>query len=129
MGETEPFKVCPQCGKSWRSLFELVEDVSLHVNGYQASFIDPDNGLVFFTHIVEHCRSTIAVEVQHLRHMYNGPEIEMHNFGRETCPGFCLDMHELEDCNQVCNMHWVRAILHYLRRHEMPPHLKPGPDL
>ena len=126
MDNKAPFKVCPQCGKSWHNLLELVEDVSLHVNGYQASFIDPDDGFVFFTHAFSHCRTTLALEVQRLRQLYNGPEIEMHNFGKETCPGFCLDMENIEDCKQVCNMHWVRAILHYLRRHELPPHLKAG---
>lgn len=122
----QPYKTCPGCKKVWRTQIELVEDHSLLVNGYQASFEDSHAGLFFLTHDVPGCGSTLALVVSDFRSFYAGPHYSELNRGRETCRELCLDRNRLEFCDAECSMHWVREVLQYLRRHEVPPHIPRG---
>jgi hypothetical protein len=113
-------KSCNLCQTQWHSWEAFVEDRSLQVNGYQASFTTPEDGVILLTHNVEHCGSTMAVRAGDLKSLYRGPHYTIQNHGSTACPGHCTDPTRLEACNQECEMHWVREILQFLRQHRIP---------
>jgi hypothetical protein len=123
MPDAAVFKTCPGCLTTWMTSIELVQDITLEFNGYQASFDRAENGLFFFTHHLTYCHSTLAISVRCFKDYYNGPEYKIHNTGSPTCSGRCLLTKNYETCHEICDMRWIREVLQYLRRHEIPPHL------
>jgi len=124
----EPFKQCNLCGMVWPSYRDFVTDLQLRLEGYQASFDDPELGWILVTHMVEGCHTTLAVRAGELRVLRDGPEIAEYRTGLEDCIRLCLDRGRLEDCTAPCAMAWVRHVLQWLRRHELPPHLDREPE-
>ncbi|MBD3167533.1 hypothetical protein GF324_13115 [bacterium] len=119
----QPVKTCRLCDTCWSDYVELVQDKMLQVNGYQATFKSPEEGLFLITHRTGDCGTTLAVRAGEMKHFYDGPAVEVRNTGNEDCPGRCLDDEDLEPCGATCDMNWIREVLQYLRRHEVPPHL------
>lgn len=117
------FKRCSLCGKVWPQLADLVVDRDLQVTGYQACFVDPQMGLILVTHRVEGCGTTLALRVDTLRDLYDGPEHAESRTGQEFCRGYCLRHNILEECDVDCEMAWARTVLQWLRKHELPPHM------
>lgn len=120
----EHFKSCAVCGKSWRDLREFLLDEQLRVEGYQACFIKPSAGLVMVTHCAESCGTTLAISAESLKELYDGPEHLERLTGTIPCHGYCLRQHLLEECDVHCDMAWVRTALQWLRRKDLPPHMK-----
>jgi hypothetical protein len=115
MGD-ESFKTCPCCGKSWPTRQEFVAEESLQLNGYMADFEKLDYGLLFFTHEVDDCRSTMAVEVSTLKDLYQGPVYKERLTGTETCPGYCRDQGNLNRCEAKCECAYVRELMQVLQK-------------
>lgn len=122
-----PAMTCTMCNTSWSDLESLVTDTNLEVVGYQARFDCPHEGLVLITHNVERCRTTIGISVANLRPLYFGPEYNERRTGSAECPGLCLLEGRLEECEAPCDMAWVRRVIQFMRRHELPPEW-PGGD-
>ena len=61
------FKRCSLCGKEWGTREEFVNDSSLHFDGHQRNrrkvllgrWVD---GLLIYTHRVDECGTTLAIE-------------------------------------------------------------------
>lgn len=107
------------CQKVWNSIEEFIQDNSLFVNGYQATFDAPDDGLYLFTHMKPDCGTTLAVKVATFKPLYHGPVRETLNRGKETCPGYCNTLTEINTCNQDCSMRWMRDMLQILKAHDL----------
>jgi len=123
----EVFKTCPLCSEQWATLEEFVRDERLKLDGYSAFFDDPGKGLIFVTHLLPHCGTTLTLAAAKLRPLYRGPvHLESHH-GAEDCNRLCLDRRELDECHAPCAMAWVRTVLQHLRRHEMPDDSVPAP--
>lgn len=58
------YKTCSTCGMKWDSFEELLLDPHVHLNGYQASFVNPESGLILFTHETDECGSTLALAAE-----------------------------------------------------------------
>lgn len=123
----KPARTCTMCNTSWPDLASLVTDPDLEVVGYQARFDRPHEGLVLVTHMLEHCRTTLAISVADLRPLYFGPVYSERMTGSSDCPGLCLLQNRLEECEAQCDMAWVRRVIQFMRRHELPPEW-PGHD-
>ncbi|MGI5816921.1 MAG: hypothetical protein ACOX9R_02370 [Armatimonadota bacterium] len=121
---TGVFKQCSLCGHRWADLADVVVDRDLKVTGYQACFVSPEMGLVLMTHCVEDCGTTLALRVKALRELYDGPQYTELRAGQESCREYCLQHNILEECDVDCELAWMRSVLQYLRRHELPPHLR-----
>ena len=119
----KPFKNCTVCGAVWPTLSDFVTDPNLHVNGYQASFGTPEEGVILLTHNVPECGTTLGVVAGTLQELYLGPRYQETLAGTEPCAMWCLDERSVEDCDAPCAMAWIRHVLQYLRRHELPEHL------
>jgi hypothetical protein len=113
---------CSLCGTIWLDYQAFFSDSDLVVNGYQASLGDADQGLILVTHDVPHCGTTLAVIARDLRPLYRGPVWPEVQAGTDPCPRHCLDDGDLESCTVRCSMAWVREVLQWLRRHELPSH-------
>lgn len=111
-----PFKICSMCLMAWDDCESFITDPELVVNGYQAFFDRPEDGLVLFTHRTTGCHSTLAVKAGTFKSLYNGPFYDALNRDTETCLHNCIDRDNLELCSAQCSMHWVREVLHRLRR-------------
>ena len=122
----QPFLECSLCGAIWRDYREVVTDPQLSVVGYQPCFDNPYDGLILVTHEVEGCGTTLAVRAHKLRLLYDGPVWPELKKGTAECCLLCINEGDLEDCTAECAMAWVRTVLQYLRRHELPPHLAAG---
>jgi hypothetical protein len=114
------FKVCSKCGRAWHTQEDFVCDADLEVNGYQAAFGDPDEGLILVTDQRDSCGTTLGVEAGTLRPLYRGPDYRELCTGTDLCEGLCVDEHRLEECSAPCAMAWVRVVLQYLRQHKLP---------
>jgi len=114
-----PFKTCNMCKTVWRDCGSFVADRSLILNGYQAFFDNPEDGLILFTHRTAGCCSTLALKAGAFKSLYKGPKHEIVNYGAESCPGNCLDARNFEACHAHCSLHWVREILQMLRAHRV----------
>jgi len=118
------FKTCNLCGAVWHDYEEFVVDPDLRVEGYQACFVEPDLGLILVTHMVDGCRTTLGVRASTLRPLHDGPELGERRTLTDCCLKLCVDISRLEECTADCDMAWVRSALQWLRKHELPPHLK-----
>lgn len=119
-----PFKTCSKCAYVWVSLRDVVVDEAIEVNGYQASFEAPEEGLVLVTHNAGQCQTTLAMVARELRPLYDGPDYPERKALTDECSRHCLYEGKLEVCEAECDMAWVRRALQYLRRHELPPHMR-----
>lgn len=114
------YKNCSYCQKIWKTQEDLVHDLSLIVNGYQAGFDDPEEGLFLLTHENGSCGSTIGVKAGDFKHLYDGPEYKECKARGVGCPLYCLDVNNLQPCPNDCSMAWVRVVLQHLVNHEVP---------
>jgi len=126
MPDPTPFKRCPLCGAVWPDCRDFVTDLTLQVEGYQACLVGSDYGMILLTHRAEGCGTTLGVRTAHLKVLYDGPEWPERMTGLEPCRLFCLNWEILEECTVQCELAWVRQVLQWLRRHELPPHLNGG---
>jgi hypothetical protein len=125
-GNPEIFKTCPLCGEQWAALEDFVRDRRLALNGYMAVFEDPGTGLVFFTHRLRECGTTMTVPAEKLRGLYHGPVYDELHAGAQDCPRLCQDRRQLEECDAPCALAWVRSVLQCLRCHEIIEAAIPG---
>ena len=120
MEEITLYKICSMCGKTWYRPADLVSDQLLRLNGYQAAVPDSEKGLLLFTHEVVGCYSTLGVPALDFRFMHHGLTYPECHFALLDCEGHCLDLSDLEVCRVQCCMAWVRDVIQYIRRHELP---------
>jgi len=115
-----PFKVCQKCRFSWQTVEQFVLESNLLVNGYKASFENPEQGVFMLTHICPQCRTTLSIPAGQFSSLYKGPEYTVLNFLNPECEGHCFREEDLRPCSVECSMRWVRDVLQYLRKHELP---------
>ena len=119
MDQMQPFKTCTLCSQCWCEVEAFLRDESLRLEGYQASFLNPEKGLFLFTHLIEDCGTTISIRAGRFKEFAPHTGITTRNTGKATCPGHCLSTHDLEPCNAVCDMRWVRDLLPKLQQHTL----------
>ena len=111
MGSESVFKRCPCCFKVWASRDDFLADSSLELNGYKSDFQKLEYGLFFFTHKVESCFSTMALEVKDFIDMYTGNSYSDRKTLSEECPRYCIDEKQLSRCDALCECAFVREVI------------------
>lgn len=114
------FKRCGHCQTCWPTAEAFVLDRALQVCGYQACLGAPEDGVIVAIHDETGCGTTIGVTARSLRALYRGPEYTDFCQGTEVCELRCIDEGDIETCAAPCAMAWVREVLQYLRKHELP---------
>ncbi len=102
------YKKCTKCGYEWNKRETFFSDPAIRIVGYQINKKQLMKGLILFNHM---CTTTIAVKVWTLRDLYSGPVYSEFKFGKEECPAYCSDEHNLQPCNVECHGAFVREIL------------------
>ncbi len=82
--------------------------------------------MVLGTRRVEGSGTTPSVVVQGLRLLHDGHSYQRRLSGTGDCRLLCRDRAHLQECTAERNMAWVRHAIQSLRRHEIPPYLRPG---
>ena len=113
--QEEVFKKCPMCGMSWKNRERFLQDESLRINGYQANFESLESGLLYFTHHVEGCHSTMACQVREFIDLNTGVRYCERKTLTEECPQHCLYESELGRCEVSCECAFVRDLIDILR--------------
>ena len=112
------FKICPCCKQSWPSQSEFISDGNLVLNGYMANFKNLDKGLLLFTHNIDNCYSTMAIEVKDFRNLYTGPVYKKRQTKTKDCPRYCLDQEQFERCEAYCECAFVREICNVIKKRQ-----------
>ncbi len=108
-----PFKICPKCAYTWKARDDFLEDASVCLVGFQASFKQTETGLYLFNHILRggHCNTTLGLKVDAFLSLYRGsmfPEIQ---FESPACEGHCKRMEDLTQCLAECKNAVAREIM------------------
>ncbi len=105
------FKNCPMCSASWRDRDHFLMDTTLHLNGYQVDFDRLEAGLFCFTHEIDGCQSTMAIEAGKFFDLNSGERFNERKTGSNECPLYCLKSESLERCPFNCECAFVRDLI------------------
>lgn len=111
----EAFKVCTMCGFEWKTQEDFLSDPTLIINGYQVDFEKLDWSLFLFTHHVDDCFSTIALEAKAFLNLYDGERYPERRTGESDCPQYCLDEEQLTRCEAFCECAFNRELIQIIR--------------
>ena len=115
----EIFLTCSMCGKKWKTRDDFLDDVSLEINGYQVDFERLEWSLFLFTHMIDECHSTIAVQADRFIDLYSGKKYKGRKTRTEDCPGYCMVKDELGRCDALCECAFNREVIQIIReRHQ-----------
>lgn len=111
----KPFKTCPMCGTQWADLDQFLDDPSLEICGYMADFGKLERGLFFFNHRIEGCHSTLTIFAGQFKDLYNGATYTERRTGKEGCPGYCLEIDQLDRCDAFCECAFNREVIQIIK--------------
>ena len=109
----DPFKICPQCAYTWNVRDDFLEDPSICLVGFQASFKETESGHYLFNHILEgkHCGTTLAVEVEAFLSLHEGTMFTEIKFESPICELHCTRVDDLAQCPVECKNAIAREIM------------------
>ncbi len=96
------FKVCPKCRKEWCSMNEFIKDTSLRYNGYQSALDVFEHGLLYFTHSVKGCGSTMSLQADAFSSLYSKDKCSSKETLERDCKNCSLAERKLNRCSQYC---------------------------
>jgi len=108
-----PFKICSKCGYTWKVRDDFLEDLSICLVGFQASFKETESGYYLFNHILEgnHCNTTLTVEVEAFLSLHKGIMFTDIKFENPTCEAHCTRVEDLSQCPVECKNAVAREIM------------------
>ena len=107
-----PFKRCSCCQAVWLTRDDFLSDPDVGLIGYQAHFEELQAGLILFNHS---CHTTLAIKVECLHDLYDGPIFQVRATDGPDCQGYCHNRGELRPCPAQCECAYVREILQIVR--------------
>ena len=119
MSDPAPFKTCPMCSRQWDARKEFIADPTIELSGYMADFESMESVLLCFTHLLDHCGTTLAIEAGAFLDLYTGERYAQRQFGQSSCSGRCLDKEDLEQCDAHCEYAAVRAVMQIIRAQKL----------
>ena len=106
------FKTCSMCREVWTTPEVFLRGLSLLPIGLIVDFENPYQSLFMFNHS---CGTTLAIEASSFRDHF--PLLVGESLARTPgCPLHCVDIHDLESCNQPCRNAELREFLAAMRR-------------
>lgn len=100
------------CGFRWESRDSFLSDPAIEIIGYQACFTELTTGCFLFNHS---CTGTLAILVEALVDLHDGPVYEERKTGTRECPQHCLHRDDLAPCPVQCHCAYVRDIIQLVR--------------
>jgi len=114
--EQKIFKQCPMCDTIWSKRSHFLQDTSLKIEGYQVNFDDLGKGLLYFTHSLDGCQSTMAVEAYEFFDLNPNMRYTTRNALKDDCPGYCLRKDFLGQCTAECDCAFVRDVIAIIQK-------------
>ncbi len=95
-----------------------MQDPSVCLVGFQASFIETKTGIYLFNHILgdNQCNTTLGVKVDAFLSLYKGsmfPEIQVES---PACEGHCNNVEDLTQCPVECKNAVARKIMQHFSK-------------
>ncbi|MFC2088214.1 hypothetical protein ACFLSX_01305 [Calditrichota bacterium] len=109
------FHKCSCCNYIWYSLVSFLGDVAIELKGYQVHFKELKTGLFLFNHS---CGGTMAIQVHHFSHLFDGTVFRDRLTDTEQCPGYCCYQEELRPCPAKCECAYVREIIQLIEKYD-----------
>jgi hypothetical protein len=83
------FKTCSKCSHTWRVRDDFLEDPSICLVGFQASFVESEPGYYLFNHILDgdQCNTTLMVKVEDFLSLHKGSMFTDIKFETAQCEG------------------------------------------
>jgi len=100
---------------TWNDRDIFLRDGSLELNGYQVNFNNLGEGLFFFTHNIEGCYSTMAIEAREFLDISKRVPIPGGRASQDDCPGYCLNREVLKRCEVDCECAHVRDVMNKIK--------------
>ncbi len=114
------FVRCPMCKTEWIDRDTFLRDTTLEINGYQVDFENLGMGLLYFTHQVDNCFSTLSIRAKEFFDLNPGKRYSERKTLQKDCPTYCLFKDNLERCKVQCECAFVRDLLHILQKMKHP---------
>jgi hypothetical protein len=107
------FKTCSKCSHTWRVRDDFLEDPSICLVGFQASFVESEPGYYLFNHILDgdQCNTTLMVKVEDFLSLHKGSMFTDIKFETAQCEGHCTHVGDLSKCSVECKNSVAREIM------------------
>ena len=89
----------------------FLSDPKLEFAGYQVNFADLEGGLFYFSHLDEHCGTTLAVYVKEFSNLSLRSFLNKQGKQPDGCPNLCVRRGSLSPCPMECECLWVREVM------------------
>lgn len=99
------------CHAEWLDRMVFLRDASLEIIGYQANFDNLKLGLIYFTHRVDGCFSTMTIKAEEFFDLNPNKQYAIRKTLTEECPQYCLHIDNFEKCDAKCECAYVRDLL------------------
>ncbi len=108
-----PFKICPKCAYTWKVRDDFLQDSSICLVGFQASFKKTVSGYYLFNHIIRNnqCNTTMGIKVDAFLSLYQGDMFSELQFEGSECEGYCTHVEDLSLCPAQCKNAIARHIM------------------
>jgi hypothetical protein len=110
MQDFNQFKQCPKCDE-WFSINDILRNPVIKPIGLKMSNRDPELGLFYFSHNITNCRTTFVIPIEQMKSFVT-KTISLNLTAPTTeCEHDCIDLLEVELCQQNCRNAPYRALL------------------
>ena len=107
------FKECTLCKTTWSTRSKFIYDPEVRLIGYQMKVNNIERGLLLFNHLA--CKNTLALDVEQISDMYEGPVYTQNKHASKECPLYCLSQGNFERCPVQCSCAYVREVMNKIR--------------
>lgn len=111
----QAFKKCPSCGYSWITREEFFSDPMVKIIGYQVKFGELELGLLLFNHNVIDCGTTMAIEADDFKDLYDGPIYSKRLTDTDKCQNYCQNENNLSPCPAECECAYIREVIQIIK--------------
>jgi len=109
----DPFKMCPKCAYTWKTREDFLEDPSICLIGFQASFEETESGYYLFNHSLRGnpCDTTLAMEVEVFLSLLTRTMFTDIKAKTPICEMHCSSVEDLSQCPVECKNAFAREIM------------------
>ena len=109
----DPFKMCPKCAYTWKTREDFLEDPSICLIGFQASFEETESGYYLFNHSLRGnpCDTTLAMEVEVFLSLLTRTMFTDIKAKTPICEMHCSNVEDLSICPVECKNAFAREIM------------------
>ena len=105
------FYRCQLCEHEWKTLDEFLDDADVVLEGVHAKPIEPNEGIMYFTHSANGCGTTFGKRTGEFRELIGRTPFTVDLSETKYCPGQCSRPKDFSNCGKPCSSLWVRQVI------------------